>query len=220
MPSGRVAVAVHDPVAQRAVVRADPHRAAELLAALDEGRERLVEPLQLADVVRVAVVAHGEPLLVRIVARVDADLLDVLDGLHGRLGQEVDVGDEGDGAPTRGREARADVLQAPGGLDVGRRHPDDLAAHLGERDRLADGRGDVLRVAGRHRLDADRVRAADADAADQDLARPSADRLESGGAVGHARGQGLAAAGAAGAAACARASAASRLQRRTSKMLM
>ena len=160
-----------------------------------------MEALEFAAVVRVAVVPDREPLLVRIVARVDTDLLHVLDGLHRRLGQEMDVGDERHRAPSGGGQTGAYVPEAASGLDVRCRDPDNLAPDLGERDGLPDGRLDILVVTRRHRLYADGIRPADADGADADLARKPADRVEARSAVGHPVDQGLAAAGAAVAAA-------------------
>jgi hypothetical protein len=162
----RVAVAVHDPVGERAVVRADAHRPAELLAAQHERRKRLVQPLQLAVVVRVGVLAHGELLLVGVVAGVHADLLDVLDRLHrgdGRKWMSATSGTWANPAAlnrarmnfaadavARGTSASAPRTATLRSEAVTRTI---LAADLGEGDRLrARSPVDVLRVAGRHRL--------------------------------------------------------------------
>ncbi len=168
---------------------AEPAGAAELLAALHEGGERVVQALELGVVVGVRILADGEFLLVGVIAGVDADLLDVFDRLHGGGGEEVDVGDERDMAEAGGGELGADVLEALRGGDVRGGHTDDFAADLGEGDGLADGGGDVLGVAGRHRLEADGVRAPDADGTDHDFEGAAADGLEARRAIGHGCGE-------------------------------
>src|SRR5690606_17046658 len=135
--------------------------------------------------VGVGVFVNGEFLFVGVVARVDADFLDVFDRFHGGGGEKVDVRDERDVAEAGGGELFADGLEACGGGDVGCGDADDFAADLGKGDGLADGGGDVLGVAGGHGLDADGVRAADADGADVDLGGIASVGAESGRAVGH-----------------------------------
>ena len=93
---GRVTESVHDPVAQGAVVGADPHRDAALLTELHERGEPFPDPLQLGGVFGVAVVAHIELLGVSEVTWIDPHLLHPLDGLHGCLRLEMNIGDQGD----------------------------------------------------------------------------------------------------------------------------
>ena len=76
------------------MVGADAQRAAELPAAAHERAEALGDALHLLGVLRVAVLAHLELLLVGVVARVDPHLLDVLGRDQRRVRREVDVGDE------------------------------------------------------------------------------------------------------------------------------
>ena len=111
-PERRVAEAVHDPVGQGAVVRADAQGAPELPAAPDERREGVMEPLQLAVVFGVGVFAGGEFLLVGVVAGIDAHLLDMLDRLHRRGGQKVDVRHQRHGAEAGGGELLPDQPEA------------------------------------------------------------------------------------------------------------
>ena len=84
-------------------------------------------------------------------------------------GTEVDVGDERHVDAAR---AQAALDLADGLRVVDRRRGDahDLAAGLDQADRLRHGRLDVLGARRGHRLDADRLVAADADVADLDLA--------------------------------------------------
>ena len=185
----RVAVAVHDAVAERTVVRADAQGAPELLAPQEERRHRLADALQLGVVVAVGILPHREFLFVRVVAGIDAHLLHVLDRLHRGGGQEMDVGHQRHVGEAGGGELLTDGLQAARGLHVGRGHADDLATHLGQGDGLPHRRGDVLGVARRHGLHADRIRAAHPDAADLHLAGAAPDGLKAGRGVGRAHGE-------------------------------
>ena len=179
----RVAVAVHQAVGERAVVGADAQRAAQFLRALDQRGKRVVQALQLGFVFVVRVFLDGEFFLVGVIARVDAHLLDVLDGLHRGGGQKVDVGDQRQLPPPRGGDLRADFLERARGLLVRRGDADDFAAGLGQAEGLAHRRSHVLRQRSRHRLHPQRIRAADADDADLDLASRPAHGAKARGAV-------------------------------------
>ncbi len=170
------------------MVGADAQRAAELFATQDERRNRFLDTPELGLVGGVGVFEHGELLFVGVVARVDADFFDVLDGLHGGGGQEVDVGHERHVGEAGGGEFFADGLEAARGLHVGRGHADDLAADLGEGDGLAHRRLDVLGVARGHGLHAQGIGAAHANGADLHLAGATADGVEAGQGVGQAHG--------------------------------
>ena len=169
------------------MVGADAQGAAEFLAAKDKWRNGLMDTLELGVVGGIGVFEDCELLFVGVVARVDADFLDVFDGLHGGGGKEMDVGDERDVAEAGGSEFLPDGPETAGGLDVGRGDADDLAADLGEGDGLAHGGLDVLRVAGGHGLHAHGIGAADSHGADLHLAGAAADGLEAGGGVGKRR---------------------------------
>ena len=165
----RVAEAVHDPVAERAVVGPDAHRHAALLAELHERGESLPNPLQLGRILGVAVVADVEFLGIGEVPGIDPHLLHPFDSLKRGLRLEVDVGDQGDMA-TESEQLPADVLQVGRILHRRGRDPDHLATRFDEPQGLRDtGRG-VHRVAGDHRLDPDRVRSAESHSPDHHLA--------------------------------------------------
>ena len=137
------------------------------------GREALLDAIDLGGVVLVGVLADAKELLVGEVARVDAHLLDVLGGLHGRRRAEVDVRDQ------RRLDAHAAqaALDFADGLGVGRgRRGDahDLAAGLDQAHRLRQGGLDVLGARRGHRLDANGLIAAHGDGADLDFARLAA----------------------------------------------
>ena len=167
------------------MVGADAHGAAERSAAQDERGECFVEAGELGVVVAVGVFAHREFLFVGVITGIDADFFYVFDGFHGSAREKMDVGDEGNVGETGGGELGADGAQAFCGGNVGRGDTDDFATDLSQGDGLLDGGGDVLGVAGRHRLDTDRVAAANADTADIDGMGVTADGVVAGSAVGH-----------------------------------
>ncbi len=166
---GRVAEAVHDAVGERAVVGADAHGDLSRLAEIDEGFEGLVDAGEFLVVLVVGVFADGELLFVGEVAGVDAHFVDPLGGFHGGVGLEVDVGDDGDVA-TGGEEFGLDGLEVGSVLDRGCGDADEFAADLDQVEGLLDALAGVHGVAGEHRLDADRVGAANADFAHFHLA--------------------------------------------------
>lgn len=87
----------------------------------------------------------------------------------------------------RRRKLGANVTQAFRGRYIGRRNSDNFATDFGERDRLPDRRGDVLRVAGSHRLQANRLISAYAEIAHHDADGSAAKRMRTGCAVRHNR---------------------------------
>ena len=147
----RIAVAVHDPVAQRTVIRADAHGDAARPAQFDQGRELFPDTPDLGRILLVAVFAHREFFRVGIVARVDPHLVHPLGGLERRVGLEMNVGHQRHIA-TRLGQTLADRRQIPRILHRRRRDPHDLATRLGQRPRLRHARRGVHRVAGDHRL--------------------------------------------------------------------
>jgi hypothetical protein len=93
---GAVPVTIHDAVGKRPVVRSDAHAHTELSGPPDQWRKDLLDAFQLGVVLGVAVLANGELLLVGVVARVDANLVYVLDGLHRGGRREMNVGHQRD----------------------------------------------------------------------------------------------------------------------------
>ena len=164
----RIAVAVHDAVGKRAVIGADAHRDAAILAKLHQRREPLANALQLREVLLISVLDDLEFLRVGIVAGIDADLFHPARGFQRGFWLEMDIGDDWDIAALLA-EALDDDLEIRGVLDRGSGDANDLAADGHEGERLADAGVRVHRVARDHRLEADRVRAADADRADHHL---------------------------------------------------
>jgi hypothetical protein len=174
---GRVAEAVEDAVGEGAVVGADAQRPAERTAAPHQRPEAQGHALDLFRVLRVAVLSDLELLLVREVARIDPDLLDVLRRHQGGAGRVVDVGDEWHAhAPTR--ELRADLRQVLRLLEGGRRDAHDLATGIHEPLHLVGGARGVERVGRGHRLHADRVLAAECHVAHVHHAREASPRCE------------------------------------------
>ena len=93
--------AVHDPIAQRAVVGADAHGAAQFLAELHQRREAVFDALQLSGILLVGVFLGGKFFGVGVIARVDADDLDPFGRLHSGFRLEVNVRDNRDLAAPR-----------------------------------------------------------------------------------------------------------------------
>ena len=160
----RVAVAIHDPITERAMIRPDANGAIELFALEHERCEFFFNAAQFLVVLLVRVFQDGEVFLVGVVAGVDAHLLDPIGGLHGGGGLEMDIRDEGRVAAFLA-QAIDDVLQIGGDLCVLGGDADELAADVDERESLLDAGLSVLRVAGEHGLGDDGVVSADNNAA-------------------------------------------------------
>ena len=169
----RVAVAVHDAVAERAVVGADADRDATFFTEEDQRREGFADALQLGGVLLVGVLLDGELLGVREVARIDADFFHPARGFHGGVGFEVDVGHEGHVA-TGFEQAALDVLQVGSVLDRRGGDADNLGTDVCQVERLLDAGRSIHGVAGDHGLHPDRIAAADAHLTDADLAAGTA----------------------------------------------
>ena len=75
---GRVAVAVHDAVAERAVVGADAQDAAEFETEFDQRREPLFDPFEFGLVLEVAIFLDGELLRVGVIPGIDANRLSTI----------------------------------------------------------------------------------------------------------------------------------------------
>ncbi len=164
----RVAVTVHDAVGEGAVVGADAHGDAALLAKGDQRGKPLADAGKLGEVLLVGILDDLEFFRVGVVAGIDADFLDPARGFQGGLGLEMDVGDDGDLAAL-GAEAPDDVPQIGGILDRGGGDADDLAAYFHKGERLADAGLGVHGVAGQHGLEPDGMGSADANVPDHHL---------------------------------------------------
>src|SRR5205085_7360258 len=169
----RVAVAIHDPIRERTVIRPDAHRAPELPAKFYQRREALADPLQLGGVLFVGVFEDLELFRVGVIAWVDPDFLYPLRRFHRGFRFEMNVGDDRHLAAALA-QAAYDLLQIRRVLYRRRRDSHDLAADFRQLDRLRDRRRRVHRVASDHRLDANRIGATNSDAADHHFAGDAA----------------------------------------------
>ena len=141
-----------------------------------------MQALELLGVGRIGVFQHRELLLVGVVARIDADLLHVFDGFHRRDREKMDVGDERL-VEARRAELPVDVLQRDRRGLIWGRDADDFAARFRQADGLGDRGRDVLRIGGRHRLQANRIFSAHGHATHVYDAGEAADRAVAGGTV-------------------------------------
>ena len=164
-----VAVAVHDAVGKGTVVRADPHRAAEILAEKDEWGELLADALQFRLVLIVRVFADLKFLFIGVVAGVHTDFLHPLRCLHGGVGFEMDVSYQGN-MTTGGTDFAGDVLKVRCVNFRLRGDAHNLTTGFRQPENLLHARGRVAGVGRNHRLHTDRVHAADTDISDHDFA--------------------------------------------------
>ena len=130
-----VAVTVHDAVAQRTVVGADPQATLESLGLDDKGGEFFLDPSQFGGVLFVVVFLDGKFLGIGIVAGIHADDFHPLHGFHGGFGLEMDVRDNRHLA-TLPAQLGNDVLQIRRVLHGGCGDANELAAHGDEFQRL------------------------------------------------------------------------------------
>ena len=180
----RVAVAIHDAVRKRPVICANAHGDSARLAQLDKRRKPLADPIQLRRVLFVGVFADLEFFRVGVVARIDAHFLHPFCRFHRCVGLEMDVGDDRHIAAALA-QTFDDVLEIARILHRRRGDADDLAAGVRQLHRLLDRRLGVHRVAGDHRLDANRIVSADADVSNLHLARGAAMVLKRITAIAH-----------------------------------
>ena len=169
-PLRRVPETVHDAVRQRAVVCADAHGNAVVPELQNQRLEALLDALQLSLIFPIAILALGEPFLVGVVAGVDAHLLHVLRSLESGVGGEVDVGNQRY-AHAAAIQRCLDVPQILGLVERRRRQPHQLATGVDQLDGFGHRGVGVHGVADGHRLQADRVVAADGHVANVDDAR-------------------------------------------------
>ena len=148
-PQRRVAVAVHDAVRQRSMIRPDPHGPPQFLAAIHQRHKLRADPLQLLLVIRIAVLPHLELLLVHEVPRIHPHLLHPLRRLHRRIRLEVNVRHQRHLA-ARPPHPIADVLQVLRILHRLRRDPHDFAPRLRQQQHLLHTGLRVPRVRGDH----------------------------------------------------------------------
>ena len=91
-PGRVVAVAVHDAVTQRTMVRADTECRSILLAHTQQGEKAIAHAIQLRAVGRIIVLDDLELLLIDVVAGIDAHLFDDASCDLGRIRRVVNVG--------------------------------------------------------------------------------------------------------------------------------
>jgi len=168
------------------MVGSNAHGPSKFTAAKHEGRKSLMEPFQFLLVLRVGILSDLELLAVRVVSRINPNLLNVLGGLHGGPGGKMNVRDEG-GFVTGGAHFSYNRSKGLGRRDARGRYADDLTTCLGELQGLPDGCLDVQGVGGRHGLDADGVLSSNGQVSDPYRMGLPADGVITRGAVGGRR---------------------------------
>ena len=164
----RVPIAVHDAIAQAAVVGTDAHGDTPVLAQFNKRRKFLPDSIEFLVVFIIRVFTDGEFLLVRIIARIDAHLFHPFCRLHCSFRLEMNVGHQRDVAIS-GAEAIDNMLKVRSVSYGWRGDTHDLTADSDEIERLTDGFRGIHRVAGDHGLYADRITAAHTNFADAHL---------------------------------------------------
>ena len=149
-------MAIHDSVAEAAVVRSDSHGDASRFANLDQRGEAFADASDLGGVFGVRVFADVEFFGVGKISGIDANFLDPASGFEGCLGLEVDIGNERHMA-SNGIQGGADIFEVASIFDRGGRDSHDLATDLNEAKRLLHAGIGIHRVTGEHRLDADGI---------------------------------------------------------------
>ena len=122
-----------------------------------------MQSLQFDVVVRIGVFPYRELFFVRVVARIHSNFFHMFDRLHGRRRKKVNIRNERNMPKSGCGDLSANLFQATRGSDIGRGDANDFAAHFCQRNRLLNGRSDVLRIAGRHGLNAHGIIPADPD---------------------------------------------------------
>ncbi len=139
-------------------------------AQFNKRRKFLPDPIEFLIVFIIGVFTDGEFLLVRVVARIDANLFNPFCRLHRSFRLEMNVGHQRDVAISRA-ESLDNIFQVCSVLYGWRGDADDLTTNCDEIERLSDGFLSIHRVAGDHGLYADRMAAADTNFADTHLTR-------------------------------------------------
>ena len=125
----RVAVAVHDAVAQASMICSNPHRNAAFSAKSDQWSELLADAANLRLVFLIRVFTDLKFFGVGKVARVDAHLVNPASGFHGGFWLEMDIGDKRHGA-TCFQQCGANMLEIPRVFDSRSGNPHDLTTNL------------------------------------------------------------------------------------------
>jgi hypothetical protein len=151
------------------MISADPHRPATFLALQNERFKFFLDPEELMLIFGISVVSLLESFLVRIIAGVDPDFLDMFRSDHGGVGSKMDVRNQRD-SEAAFIQPGLDMRQVGGFIDGRRRYPDYFASRLDQLNHLGYGRFGVHRIGNGHRLYADWIIAAHADIPDHDFA--------------------------------------------------
>ena len=166
---GRVPVPAHDAVGQGAVVGADPHGRAVVLADLDQRREPVADAVEFVGVLRVRVFDDLELFFVRVIAGVHAHFFHESRCDFSRVRGVVNIGHQGR-IIARGPKFLFDGCEVAGFVLTRRGHAHVFAPSADHANGLGHRAVGVSRVGRGHRLHANGMVAAEWHAADIDFA--------------------------------------------------
>ena len=169
-------MAIHDSIAEAAVIRSDSHGDTPGFTNLDQWGEAFANATDLGGVFGVRVFANVEFFGVSKISGIDANFLDPARRFEGGLGLEVDIGNERHMA-SNGIQGGADVFEIACVFNGRGRDAHDLAAYLNEPERLLHAGIGIHRVTGEHRLDADGIFSPDGRSAAFHFAGRTAERV-------------------------------------------
>ena len=174
---GRVAKPVHDAIGKRTMIGSNPHGNPTTLTTFDKWRKPLLNPIQLAVIIRIRVFSNCEPLTVGEVPRIDPHLLNMEGSLHcsGRI--EVDIRDKRNRASLP-PEPITDSADVSGIVHRRCRDPNNLTADRYESQRLSNGSFGIHGVGRGHRLHPDRIGQPNAHVANHYLAGHTPDKAQ------------------------------------------
>ena len=135
----------------------NPHGDPALLAKIDKWRKPFANPVQLRFVLLIAVFANQKLFRVRVVARIDSDLVNPLGRFHGRVRFKMDIRNDRH-ITTALAQTFDDEFEIARILHRWSGDPHNFAADVGQLHCFLDRHLRVHRVARDHRLDANRVR--------------------------------------------------------------
>ncbi len=159
-PERGVAIAIHDPVAQRTMIGTNAHGDSALLTQLDQRRKLLADAFDFCRILGIGIFTNFKFFGVSIVAGIDTHLIYPFGSLEGRFRLEMDIGNNRH-ITTGCSHPGHDMLEVSRIFDCRRSDPHYLAADFRQTQRFGNALLRVHRVTSQHRLHPDRIIATD-----------------------------------------------------------